>query len=191
MTLALFLPAVFALLAVPGPTNTLMAVAGAQSGMVRAFRLIPAVLGGYFSAIIPVACFGRDAAVQFPLVAVLLKLAAAIWILALCVKLWRAQAPSKADGAVTAADVYLTTVLNPKALIIGAVLLPVPGSTQFALAFGLFALLASALALGWAMGGSLTQFAPNGRRRMEVIQRAASVWLALVSGSLVASAVIG
>jgi threonine/homoserine/homoserine lactone efflux protein len=47
----LFAVTVLAILATPGPTNTLLATAGATDGFFRAFLLIPAEALGYFIAI--------------------------------------------------------------------------------------------------------------------------------------------
>ena len=46
-----FALAVLAVLATPGPTNTLMAVAGATLGLRKGLRLIPAEVAGYLTSI--------------------------------------------------------------------------------------------------------------------------------------------
>ena len=187
MTPLLFLTSVVALLAVPGPPNTLVAVAGAQAGLRRAVQLIPAVLAGYLTTVIPAALLGRHAAEHWPLAAILLKLCAAGWILLLALRLWRAPVFAGSGRGVTAGQVYLTTMLNPKALIAGAVLLPAPGSAAFPAALAIFAAAAGAVAAGWALGGQLTRSSEGDPARIRLLQRAASVWLALISGSLLAS----
>ncbi len=47
MSLEELVLALLVLLLTPGPTNTLMALAGAERGWTRALRLIPAELAGY------------------------------------------------------------------------------------------------------------------------------------------------
>ena len=50
--------AVLLLLLTPGPTNSLMLVAGAERGWSGALRLIPAELAGYFLTVLPLTLAG-------------------------------------------------------------------------------------------------------------------------------------
>ena len=84
-----------------------------------------------------------------------------------------------------AGKVWLTTVLNPKALIFGLVLLPAPQDPAFATRLGMFCLMVMGAALAWGCAGALTQAGNGGGKRLQGVQRLASVWLALVSISLV------
>jgi len=187
MTTATFLSAVLALLLAPGPTNTLMGLAGAQAGLRGVVRLLPAELFGYLTTILPLVYLGAELLGRWPAAAAL-KLAAALWVMVLAVKLWRRDGTGT-RSEVTAQKVYLTTMLNPKALIFGLVLLPAPEAPQFALQLGLFCSLVMAVALVWGTAGTLTQ-AGGGDRRLLIIQRIASVWLAIVSVTLI-TGVIG
>jgi threonine/homoserine/homoserine lactone efflux protein len=47
-----FILATFSLLAVPGPTNTLLATSGAGAGVSRSLHLLAAELGGYLTAVV-------------------------------------------------------------------------------------------------------------------------------------------
>ncbi len=76
-------------------------------------------------------------------------------------------------------------MLNPKALIFGLVLLPVPDDPQFAPRLGLFCLMVMAVALVWGTAGKLTQQGGGDGRRLLILQRIASVWLAIVSVTLI------
>ena len=78
MSTLTFLFAVLALLLAPGPTNTLIGLAGAQHGLHRVARLIPAELAGYLTAIVPVALLGGQVLASAPGLATGLKLAAAL-----------------------------------------------------------------------------------------------------------------
>lgn len=188
MTLAAFLTAVLGLLLTPGPTNTLMGLAGASDGMGRTARLIPAEILGYLTTILPLALVGHSLLGNFPLAAQGIKLAAAAWVMVLAVKLWGRGSLAQAGGDITARRVYVTTVLNPKALIIALVLLPAPAAPAFASRLALFCVTAAAVALIWGGAGSVARMGHGGAGRMQVIQRAASVWLGLVSVMLVAGA---
>ena len=188
MTYATFLSAVLALLLAPGPTNTLIGLAGAQRGLIGAARLLPAELSGYLTTILPLTYLGADVLRWWPTAAVALKVVAALWVMLLAVDLWGHPGKADANGGVTAPRVYLTTMLNPKALIFGLVLLPPSADAQFIPRLGLFCLAVTAVALLWGAAGSLTKGAREGRRLL-IIQRIASVWLAVVAVTLIAGAV--
>lgn len=180
MTLAAFVFAVLALLLAPGPTNTLIAVAGAQGGVGRAARLLPAELGGYLAAILPLAIVGAEVLQRFPAAGVALKLSAAVWVMLLALRLWGIGGAAAA-AEVGARRVFVTTLLNPKAVIFALILLPPPADPQFFPRLALFCLTVACVALLWGAAGALTQ----GGGRIRVVERIASVWLALVSVTLV------
>lgn len=185
MTTTTFLSAVLALLLAPGPTNTLMGLAGAQRGLRGVARLLPAELFGYLTTILPLIYLGSEVLGRWPVAAVILKVAAALWVMFLAINLWGRNSVTGASSDVTARRVYLTTMLNPKALIFGLVLLPVPDDPQFAPRLGLFCLMVMAVALVWGTAGKLTQQGGGDERRLLIIQRIASVWLAIVSVTLI------
>jgi threonine/homoserine/homoserine lactone efflux protein len=183
VTLAAYLSAVLALLLAPGPTNTLMGVAGAQRGIGRVVRLLPAELGGYLTSIIPLIWIGAEVLQRLPVAAVVLELAAAVWVMLLAIRLWGLPG-EEARGEVTARRVYVTTMLNPKALVFGLVLLPSPAEPEFAGRLALFCLSVACVALLWGAAGALSQTGTNGGIRLRAVQRIASVWLGIVSVTL-------
>lgn len=189
MTDTAFVAAVFAILIAPGPTNTLMGLAGARSGLAGVLRLVPAEVSGYLTTIVPLAYVGAEVLDRYPAGAAALKVVAAAWVMFLAWRLWGRQDSAAETSDVTARRVYVTTALNPKALIFGLVLLPPPAAAAFAPRLGLFLLLVTAVALIWGSAGTLTQIGDAGRMRLQVIQRVASVWLAVVSVSLLAGVI--
>lgn len=189
MTLAAFFTAILGLLLTPGPTNTLMGLSGASAGLGRAARLIPAEIGGYLTTILPLAFMGHGLLTNFPVAAQAVKLVAAAWVMVLAVRLWGRGSLDYMGGDITGWRVYVTTVLNPKALIIALVLLPAPATPGFLSRLSLFCLTAGGVALIWGGAGTLARQGNGGTERMQVIQRAASVWLGLVSVMLVAGVV--
>lgn len=189
MTYAAFSFAVLALLLSPGPTNTLMGLAGAQNGLRKARRLIPAELLGYLTTILPLLWLGSEVLARWQIVAVVMKLAAAGWVMFMAVSLWRMHENDGTPNEVTARRVYLTTMLNPKALIFGLVLLPPPGDPEFASKLGIFGVMVMTVALIWGGAGSLTRTGSSGGRRLYVVQRIASAWLAIVSITLIAGVI--
>lgn len=187
MPIMVFISAVLALLLAPGPTNTLMGLAGAQRGLPRVIGLLPAELAGYLTTILPLSFLGAQLVADFPAFAIVLKIVAAGWIMVLAVRLWGAGAGDENGRDISARRVYVTTALNPKALIFALVLLPPPQDADFALRLGLFCAMVVGVALVWGALGMLTQMAAGGETRLRILQRLASGWLVFVSLSLVFS----
>lgn len=168
--------AVLALLLTPGPTNTLILLAGAERGLSGALRLIPAELAGYFLTVLPLALVGATALEALPALRVAVTLAAALWVAVLAVRLWRL--PGAVGGVVSARALVTTTALNPKALIFGLVLLPSPDRLGWNLA--LFAGLVVLVAVFWATVGAVLHGSDQ-PRAMLGLRRLASVILAAMS----------
>lgn len=189
MTLAAYLTAVFGLLLSPGPTNTLVGLAGAEGGFRRVLRLLPAELAGYMTAILPLALLGRGVLADQPMAAQAVKLTAGVWVMILAVRLWGHGALSLAGRHLSRARIYVTTVLNPKALIVSLVLLPDPAATSFVPGLALFLSAAAAVAMIWGGAGALTRPATAAEHPARILRRVASVWLAAVSVMLVAGAI--
>jgi threonine/homoserine/homoserine lactone efflux protein len=117
--------AVLALLVSPGPTNALLALAGAQSGLRAGLRLIPAVVLCYLLVIAPLLLWGGVALAQLPLLRPLLTGLAALWVARLAFRLWSLPPTlDQSTARVTPSQIAITTLLNPKSLIFGLVLLP-------------------------------------------------------------------
>ena len=183
MGFSAFLLAVLGLLFAPGPTNTMLALAGAQGDVRLALRLIPAALLGYLSALLPLAV-GAGVIVKAPLVAILVQVAAAVWVLVLAARLWTSGSVDQDSNGVTAGQVYLTTLLNPKALVAGLVLLPPVHSPDFFPRITAFLVTAGLVGAGWCMAGSTIGRSRRSAKRLDRFRRFASIWLGLVSGSL-------
>ena len=195
MTLAAFSLAVLALLLAPGPTNTLMAVAGASHGLPRVLRLVPAELAGYLLTVVPLALTGAGLIARAPGVALVLQLAAALWVMVLALRLWRSGAAQAGGFAIGPGRIFVTTALNPKALIFGLVLIPAPSPAEVAARLAVFCGLVVAVALLWGGVGALGHARAGGARPggawLGGLRRIASGWLALVSVSLLWGALRG
>lgn len=184
MSLTAFLFAVLALLLAPGPTNTLMGLAGMQRGLARAARLMPAEILGYLTTILPLALVGAGGLARWPEAAVAIRAAAAAWVMILAIRLWGSRGGDARGPEVTARKIYVTTALNPKALLFALVLLPVPADPAFVPRLALFCLMVLMVALVWAGAGHLAR--GRGAGRPQLVQRVASLWLAAVSLTLAA-----
>lgn len=181
-----FLFAIWGLLLTPGPTNTLLALSGASAGLRRSVRLMPAELAAYLLVVTPLALFGADLLARQPLAASAVKFPAAGWVAFLAVKLWRVEAGRAQMEAITPRRVFVTTLLNPKGLIIGLTLLPHGAAPVFLLHLGLFAASVLMVAAIWAGAGGMMK--RDSAEPPLVYRRAAACWLALLAAALVGAA---
>lgn len=172
--------AVLALLLTPGPTNSLVLLAGAERGLTGALRLIPSELAGYLLTVVPLTLVGTALLADHPSVRTAVTLAAALWVAVLAVKLWRMPEAHGAAASVTPRGLFVTTALNPKALIFGLVLLP--SSDRWVANLSLFVVLVVLVAAIWAaVGAALRGGASHQPRAVFLLRRLASVWLAAIS----------
>ncbi len=156
MTIPAFIAAVLALLLTPGPTNTLLAVGGASAGFRRSLPLILAEASGYLLTITPLVTFAGPYLAAHPLAASAIKLCSAVWVLLLAIRLWTTP-PATAGTSpslVTFRQVFITTVLNPKALIFGLVLVPHGTLANVVPWLGLFVILVVSAASIWLSAGA-------------------------------------
>lgn len=179
--------AVLVLLLTPGPTNSLVLLAGAERGFAGAMRLIPAELAGYVATVVPLALVGAALLEGQAGLQSAVTLAAGAWVAVLAVKLWRAGAEPR-GRSVGPRALFVTTALNPKGLIFGLVLLPSPD--RLAANLALFAGLVVVVAAVWAMAGTALRGGGAGQpRTLFLLRRLASVWLAAISLVLIARGV--
>ena len=154
-------------LALPGPTNTLLAVSGSISGFRASCKLISAVLAGYALAIGCIAILATQLSNLAGIFAVAPRALAAAVLLVGALRLWRTDASYKHVGGhgypVSWSQAFLKTLLNPKALVLSAILLPQNiKSLLLAALFGILASLIVASALAWiAVGTGVRLTLPN------------------------------
>lgn len=179
-----FILAAASLLAIPGPTNTLLATSGAGVGVARSLPLLAAELGGYLLSILLLRSVLGPFMQAVPIAAMVLRLVVSAYLICLACMLWRHGA--HADRApVSFRGVLITTLLNPKAVIFAFTLLPL----QLA-AFGLFPWLglltvlivtigSAWIALGAALGRGL-----QGVGRPLLVYRLSAVALVVLAGTI-------
>lgn len=175
---------VLVLLLTPGPTNSLMMLAGAERGHGPALWLIPAELAGYLVTVGPLMLMGQSLLAAHPGLTLAVGLMAAVWVALLALRLWRLPGTGGAVAAVGARSVFVTTALNPKALIFGVVLLPSPDHGLANLV--LFAGLVAVVAVLWAGLGAMLRGDGKGQpRALFLLRRLASMLLMAMSLMLV------
>lgn len=178
--------ALLGLLLTPGPTNTLLALAGAERGWRAALRLIPFEVAAYLLVVVPLATLGAAVTEALPVLRPVLAVVAGAWVMSLAIRMWRLPTAG-APAEVTARRVFLTTLLNPKALLIGLALLPGP---DLAGRVVLFAGLIVAVAAVWAALGACMSARADcpARSSAPLIRRLAATWLGALSLGLIFSA---
>jgi threonine/homoserine/homoserine lactone efflux protein len=155
----LFVVTCLLLLATPGPTNTLLAVSGAVGGVRRSLPLLLAEVSAYLLSIGAFVFLVGPVVASRPTLVLGLKLLAALYLARAALLLWReASALLAGPEAVPFRRVFLTTLLNPKALVFAFGILPSDLATSPAARLPYLAALAGLISLvgsAWITLGSL------------------------------------
>lgn len=185
--LVLFGLAVLGLLATPGPTNTLLATAGAIAGFRRSLHLLVGELGGYLIAILAARLLLGPVIHAYPAIGLGLKLAVSAYLVVTAIGLWRSGGRVEAAGrAVSLRAVFIATLLNPKALIFAFGIFPAEHA-QLWVFFMLFAVCVPTVGGIWIAAGRALG-AAVGQGRENVVRRVASMALVGFAALIVASA---
>ena len=183
----LFMLAVLTLLGTPGPTNTLLAMSGAISGIRHSLPLLAAELSGYLVAIAAIRLALGPIFAAYPLLGIALKVAVAAYLAWIAVKLWQRGAGLAAPAAaVTLQGVFVTTLLNPKALIFALAIIPA-AHPQMVWYVASYAASVVAVGFSWIVIGHFIG-ATTGERHAGLVPRVASVALVGFAGVILASA---
>ena len=154
-----FVMTALVILMTPGPTNTLLAAYGAALGFRRALPMVLAEAAGYACAI---TAFAGLAGMLTPASLIPVKLAAALWLLISARALWRSRPGAATIPPRAFLRVLTTTMVNPKAMLVGILLIPQGAWLERAQFIGVFVTLSVMAGLVWVGGGSLL---PEGWRR--------------------------
>ncbi|WP_293859155.1 LysE family transporter [uncultured Alsobacter sp.] len=177
-----------ALLIVPGPTNILLAASGAAGGARAGLPLGVAAATGYLVAVTLLTAVAGPALTGHPLLPLLLKAAATVWLLVCAVRLWRNPSTlSASPGRVGAAAIFLTTLLNPKALVFALALAPADAAELPGFLAALATLTVMAC-MAWAGLGSLAARGLAGRVTVDGLNKGGAVVLTGFAAALGVSA---
>jgi threonine/homoserine/homoserine lactone efflux protein len=182
----LFLLAVLTILGTPGPTNTLLATSGATAGVRPSLPLLVAELSGYLIAILLIRGVLSPVIAMWPVVGTVLKVMVASYICWTAISLWVKPGALTTARRVNFRMVFVTTLLNPKAIIFALTVIPLT-HTELWLYFAAFAVAVLCCGFGWILIGGVIGAASRGRHQ-SIIQRIAAVVLAGFAGVILASA---
>jgi len=192
--LSLFILAVAAILASPGPTNALLTTSAALVGIRRSLPLMSAEIAGYFVTISVLLGISRPLIDASPSFGLALRAVLIVYLIWLAWRLWGADGadPSTNHAAVTWQRVFVTTLLNPKGPIFAFGIFPtLDGAEDVVIHFGAFALTTLVVASGWMTFGASIGRLANRDGRHVALSRVTSVVLVLfaclVAASIVAS----
>lgn len=191
MELLTFALAAAALLATPGPTNTLLATSGASRGARGSVHLLLAEIAGYLLAILVLRGLLGPVLALHPLVGDALRVVVVLYLLHLAAALWRhGGVAARHAPPVTAGRVFITTLFNPKAIIFAFTLLPAQGDAAtllpFIVALGLSTMLIGA---GWILLGATLRRGLGGLLPAAVGYRCSAAALMLLACVILAPAI--
>ena len=184
--------AVALLFAVPGPTNALIAVAGARRRAALP-ALVGAALIGFVVAVATLTWLARPYVAAMPTLGLALRGLCALLLARSAWRLWRTAGAGAVDrDATSAAAVLATTLVNPKGLIFAFVIFPpLGGAADAAAVFGRFGLVALVVMGLWGLAGVALGQGAGHRIGPAAIDRAGAATLAGFAVFVVATSLAG
>ena len=182
--LLLFTFAVAAVLCAPGPTNALLCTSAGLVGIARSLPLILAELAGYCIAIGAMRLAGGPLITAVPSFGLLLRVLLIGYLLALSWRLWQTDpALIRKDARfITLPQVFVATLLNPKALVFAFAVFPSPDASRSIIPYAaVFTLVALCASTGWiAFGAVIGRLGQDGQAR-RLLPRLAAVVLSVLA----------
>ncbi len=159
-THALFVLEVLGVLAIPGPTNSLLFISGMSRGLQASLNLIFAEVGAYLISISSLVLVLEPVTRTHSIVPQLLRVACSIYLIHLAIRLWRSGGRELLDShPITVRRVFFTTLMNPKNLIFAFGIFPTPSAEPGELLPYLagFSGICTGVASGWIVAGAMIQ----------------------------------
>jgi threonine/homoserine/homoserine lactone efflux protein len=153
---AIFLVEVLGVLAVPGPTNSLLFVSGVTRGLRASLTLILAEVWAYSISISFLVLVLEPASRMHSTVGQLLRILCGIYLAQMAVWLWRWEEQKvHASHPITFWRVFLTTLGNPKNLVFAFLIFPSAGFNEMFPYLLSFSAICTGVACGWIAAGAL------------------------------------
>lgn len=171
---ALFALEVLTVLAIPGPTNSLLFVSGVSRGLQASLKLIAAEVVAYLISISVLVSALKPAVSAYPTMPQLLRVACSIVLVYVAVKLWRSGGSVEpAAHPITVRRVFLTTLMNPKNLIFAFGIFPTSntGFSELLLYLAGFSTICTGVAWGWIAAGSWFHSRVTDNRQLQWVYR--------------------
>jgi threonine/homoserine/homoserine lactone efflux protein len=178
---ALFLVEVVGVLAMPGPTNSLLFVSGATRGLRAGLHLPVAEVTAYLITVSLLLFVIGPAVEGQSVVSQLLRVLCGIYLAYMAVFLWRSGQPAPdARHPITALRIFLTTLVNPKNLLFAFVIFPPlnAGSDAMLFSFLNFSVICIAAGSGWVLAGALIRSAAASKIHLHHFYRGEAFLLA-------------
>ena len=170
----LFVVEVLGVLAIPGPTNSLLFISGMSRGFRASLNLILAEVGAYLISISLLVLALAPLMRTYSTVPQLLRVACSIYLIHLATRLWRSGGQKTQDShPITVQRVFFTTLMNPKNLIFAFGIFPIPstGASELLPYLAGFSAICTVVASGWIAAGALIQSNAAHRIHMEWVYR--------------------
>ena len=155
---AIFLLEVLAVLAIPGPTNSLLFVSGVTRGFRKSLNLIPAEVTAYLISLSFLILVIEPASRDHSTVTQLLRVICSLYLAYVALWLWRSGTQDiDVSHPITFLRVLLTTLVNPKNLILAFGIFPTPpaASSEILPYLGSFSAICMGVAASWIAAGAL------------------------------------
>ena len=186
-----FLAEVFGVLAMPGPTNSLLFVSGATRGLLAGLHLPVAEVTAYFVTISLLVFVVGPTAEGHSIINQLLRVLCSLYLAYMAVFLWRSGKP-KADAGhpITSLRIFLTTLVNPKNLLFAFMIFPArsAGAGVMVSSFISFSVICMIAGMSWIAAGAVIQSAAASRMRLHHFYRGEAVLLAAFAIMVLVSA---
>jgi threonine/homoserine/homoserine lactone efflux protein len=154
----LFALEVLGVLAIPGPTNSLLFVSGVSRGFRASLNLILAEVGAYLLSISLLVFVLEPVTRTHSTVSQLLRVVCSLYLAQLAIWLWRSGGHAVTNiHPITVRRVFLTTLMNPKNLIFAFGIFPTAsaGSGEMLPYLASFPAICTGVASGWIAAGAL------------------------------------
>jgi threonine/homoserine/homoserine lactone efflux protein len=190
-----FVVVAVALLVTPGPTNTLLATSGAASGFRKSLVLLLGEFLGYLIAIALLITVMGPIVARVPNFGFALRIVSGLYLLHVAWKLWgHTEEMLLGKGGVSLRHVFVTTLLNPKALIFAFAIIPFGSTGDIWKSAPWLAALSPLIAIVgscWIAAGTALQRGMGGRGSAHKCYQAGAIVLTLFAALICGTAIVG